>query len=329
VPHVARRLAALAALLAASACASSARPDAAGANPAGPYLVVLGTAQDGGLPQIGAEHERARAAFEDPARRRFAASLLVADPRSGARWLIDATPDVREQLELARRHPSTRPLPDPAGPRPPLLDGVLLTHAHIGHYAGLVHFGREAYGARELPLHVSASMARFLEANGPWGLLVAERNVRLEVFEAGAPIRLAPDLGATPVPVPHRHEYTDTHGFELRGPRRAVLYVPDIDKWERWDERIEDRIARVDVALLDGTFFAEGEIPGRAMAEIPHPFIAESLERFAALPASERAKIVFIHLNHTNPAHDAGGAADRAIRAAGMRVARQGEVIEL
>ena len=129
--------------------------------------------------------------------------------------------------------------------------------------------------------------------------------------------------------MPHRAEYTDTFGFLIEGPRRALLYIPDIDKWERWDRSIEEILRRVDVALLDGTFDADGEIPGRSMADIPHPFLEESLARFAALPESERAKIVFTHLNHSNPAADPESESAARVQAAGMRIAREGDVFPL
>jgi pyrroloquinoline quinone biosynthesis protein B len=291
-----------------------------------PYILVLGTAQDGGLPQIGGQGAEDLAARRDPARRRLVASLLVADPASGKRWLIDATPDLREQVERAEGHPGALA---GSGPRPPLFDGIFLTHAHMGHYLGLAQLGREAYGARGVPLWGSAQMIDFLGRNAPWDQLVKLGNVKLEGFAAGRSVTLAPQLTITPLAVPHRAEYTDTHGFIVRGPRRALLYLPDIDKWERWETAIENVLRQVDVALLDGTFFADGEIPGRSMAEIPHPFIAESLARFAPLPESERRKIVFIHLNHTNPAADPASAERRRIEAAGMRVAVEGERIEL
>ena len=136
---------------------------------------------------------------------------------------------------------------------------------------------------------------------------------------------LTPTLSVTPIAVPHRAEYTDTYAFLVRGPDRALLYLPDIDKWERWNQSIEDWIAKVDVALLDGTFYGDGEVPGRSMAEIPHPFISESLARFAALPDRERAKIHFTHLNHTNPAALAGSRERRRIESAGMHVAEEME----
>lgn len=322
--RLSRRLARLAALGGLAFATGCTPPGSVpGVPPLAPYVVVLGTAQDGGLPQIGARDAADEAARRDPRRRRLVASLLVCDPATGGRWLIDATPDLREQVERASDEPATRQLP---GPRPPLFDGIFLTHAHMGHYTGLVHLGREAYAANRMPLHVSPSMAAFLERNAPWELLVRLGHVALVPFVAGQPIALAPGLTITPIPVPHRAEYTDTHAFLVRGPRRAVLYLPDVDKWERLAPSIESLVAQVDLALLDGTFFAAGEVPGRALAEVPHPFIVESLARFGALPERERRKIVFLHLNHTNPAADPRSAERRQVVAVGMRVAEEGEI---
>ncbi len=297
-----------------------------GGVPDGPYVVVLGTAQDGGFPQIASDHDRARAARRDPSRRRLVAALLIVDPRRQQRWLIDATPDIREQVERARTHSTERKL---EGTRPPLFEGVFLTHAHMGHYTGLMQLGREAYGARGQVVYCSERMQAFLEGNAPWDLLVRLGNVEISSFRADEPVTLAPGLTITPVAVPHRGEYTDTFGFLVRGPSRSLLYIPDIDKWERWDRPVEGLIREVDVALLDGTFFRNGEIPGRDMSEISHPFIEESLQRFAALPPEERAKVAFIHLNHTNPAVEPDGEAQRHIGAAGMSVAAEGQVFGL
>ena len=304
--------------------------------PRGPYVLVLGTAQDGGLPHVGCAGAECAAARRDPSRARLVSSLLLCDPRDGRRWLFDCTPDVGAQLARAAGHPPTRPA---GGPRPPLFEGLFLTHAHMGHYSGLLQLGREAYAVREVPTWVTPRFAGFLRTNGPWSLLVEERRLvleelALEGFAPGAPVALAPDLAVVAFRVPHRDEFSDTVGFELHGPRRTLAYLPDIDKWEAWDAvagagRLEALLARCDVALLDGSFFADGEIPGRSMAEIPHPFVVESLERLARLPAGERAKVRFTHLNHTNPAADPASAARRRIEAAGMRVLAEGELIEL
>jgi len=305
-------------LAAATAVAGQAAPPS---GDAAPYVLVLGTAQDAGLPQIGCHAACCTAARRDPARRRLVTSLLLADPRAGRRWLFDATPDLRDQVEVARGHPATRV---EEGPRPPLFDGVFLTHAHLGHYTGLLQLGPEAYAAHDLPVYGTASMNALLAGQAPWRLLVERDMLRLHDLVPDQAVALAPGLTVTPLLVPHRREFTDTCAFVLRGPSRALLYLPDIDKWERWSTPVEDVLRTVDVALLDGSFFADGEIPGRSMADIPHPFIVESLERLAALPAAVRDRVYFTHLNHTNPAADPDGEAAARVRAAGMHVLAEG-----
>jgi pyrroloquinoline quinone biosynthesis protein B len=304
--------------------ACAARPAAPEERTDAPYVVVLGTAQDGGLPQIGCAAACCAAARADPERRRLVTSLLLVDPRSGKRWLFDATPDLPAQVERARPH--AHPDGKAGEGRPALFDGVFLTHAHMGHYAGLLALGREAYGSAPQTVHASAAMGAFLRTNAPWSLLVDARHVELAELVPGEPVVLAPDLTVTPLAVPHRQELSDTLAFVLRGPRRALLYLPDVDAWERMDPSIEARLAEVDVALVDATFFDGGELPGRDLSAIPHPFVVHSLARFAPLDEHERAKLRFTHLNHSNPAADPASAAAARVRDAGMAVARDGEV---
>ncbi len=306
-----------------------------------PYVLVLGTAQDGGLPQIACTCRYCRTARQDSRLARSIASLLVVDPRpdnsqrddssasekrQAKHWLIDATPDIRVQHAMAQLHGAVQ---SPTAGRPPLFTGIFLTHAHTGHYLGLAQFGRPAYSAHGQPVFASTSMCDFLRRNGPWSLLVQSRNLVLHPLEPGKPIELGTGLAITPLSVPHRAEFTDTFGYVIQGPTKRLLYIPDIDKWERWDTSIEEQIREVDYALLDGTFFADGEVPGRKMSEIPHPFVVESLRRFASLPATERNKIWFTHLNHTNPLNDEQSPASRRVRQAGMHVAKDGLRFEL
>jgi pyrroloquinoline quinone biosynthesis protein B len=251
--------------------------------------LVLGIAQDGGVPHIGCTQELCEAARRDPSKRKRVASLGLLD--GDRRFLIDATPDLASQLESLNRG---RTLADRVRP----VDGILLTHAHIGHYTGLMFLGREALGARGVPVHATPRMVRFLRANGPWSQLAALGNIVLHEIEPGREWPLSPNLRVTALRVPHRDEWSDTVGFRVRGPSRSLLYIPDIDKWERWDRRIDQEAAAVDVALLDGTFAAADEIPGRSLAEIPHPLVGETVKRLHPLPEGKR--VLFIHLNHTN-----------------------------
>lgn len=312
-----------------------------------PYAVVLGIAQDAGYPQAGCRRVCCVAAWEQPVLRRHVACLALVDPQSGERWLIDATPDLPAQLrELDRvamplsaasvRAPSESTtaasiaqLPTPSPVIGPALSGILLTHAHIGHYTGLMHLGREVMGARAVPVMALPRMRAFLEGNGPWDQLVRLENIALVTLQANVPIALNARLSATPLRVPHRDEYSETCGFVVTGPRHAVAWIPDIDKWERWETSLPDLLRRVDVAYVDGTFYANGELPGRNMSEIPHPFIEETLAILSRVPDAELAKVRFVHLNHTNPALQPGSDAQRRIEAAGARVAVEGERVGL
>lgn len=288
---------------------------------AAPFIVVLGIAQDAGFPQAGCARECCAQAWREASLQRRVTALGLVDPQTAKRWLIEATPDFPEQLRALNEiapaaHPSA-------------LSGIFLTHAHIGHYAGLMHLGREAMGAKATPVYAMPRLSAFLRKNGPWDQLVRLQNIALLPLQRDSTITLNARLRITPIIVPHRDEYSETVGFRIAGPRRTLLFIPDIDKWEKWERRIEDEIARADVAYLDGTFYAEGEIPGRNLAEIPHPFIVESLARWQTLPEQEKAKIRFIHFNHTNPALDSQSAAAQNILRAGFRLAREGERFEL
>ena len=302
--------------------ASVSSASAAGAAVPAPYLVVLGIAQDGGAPQAGYPAEPG---WHDPAKRRLATSLALVDPATGDRWLFDATPNFPEQLQRLDEiapHPGSRPG----------LSGIFLTHAHIGHYAGLMYLGKEVIGAKDLPVYAMPRMRQFLTDNGPWQQLVRINNIVLKPLSSGEAVLLTEGLKVTPILVPHRQEYSEVVGFRIEGPKASVLFIPDIDSWAQWDAqgtRIEDEIAKVDVAYLDGTFFANGEIPGRDMSGFPHPFISASLARFAALPAKEREKIRYIHLNHTNAALWPESAERGLVNDAGSRVAEEGERVEL
>jgi len=292
--------------------------DQSSAQTSEPYVIVLGIAQDAGAPQAGCQKICCRDRWNDPKQQERVACLAIVDPVSNERWLIDATPDFKTQLRtLDEIAPTAKP------------SGIFLTHGHIGHYTGLMQLGREAIGAREVPVFVMPRMQEFLSRNGPWDQLVQLKNIALQPMRSDSTIVLNPRLQITPFLVPHRDEYTETAGFRITGPNKSVLFIPDIDKWEKWDRRIEDVIACVDVAYVDGTFYADGEIPGRNMKEIPHPFIVETMQRLATLPKTQKNKVRFIHLNHTNPALRRTGEARSAIQKAGFHVAAEKERVKL
>jgi pyrroloquinoline quinone biosynthesis protein B len=282
--------------------------------------IVLGIAQDGGVPHIGCTQALCVEARRDPARRERVAALGLIDA-AGARFLIDATPDIASQIESlnAGRGAVERRRP---------VDGILLTHAHIGHYAGLMFLGREALGADRVPVYATARMARFLRDNSPWRELVTRGNIALTEITPGEEFAFG-QFRVVAVSVPHRDELSDTVGYRVRGRQGAVLYVPDVDKWERWNRRLADEVAAVDIALLDGTFYSPDELPDRDVTKIKHPLITATMDLLEPLVKAGKVRVWFTHLNHSNPAFEKNGAARRAIEARGFRVVEEGEEVGL
>jgi len=279
------------------------------------FIEVLGIAQDAGYPQTNCYRPHCMRAWEREDLRRLASSIAVVDRRAKAKYLFDATPDMREQLY--RLH---RAAPDGEYS----LAGVFLTHAHMGHYTGLMHFGREAAGTSNVPVYAMPRMRAFLANNGPWNQLVDLGNIRLTELGDGKAIRLGESLSVTPFLVPHRDEYSETVGYRIDGPNHSAVFIPDIDKWELWDTDIREIIRDVDYALVDATFFRDGELGGRDMSLIRHPFVAESMALFDTLTPGEKSRVIFIHMNHTNPLLIDGSPEQAEVEKRGFRFAREG-----
>ena len=288
--------------------------------PQPPFIEVLGIAQDAGYPQANCYEPHCNRAWEDRNLRRTTSSIAIVDEFSKTKYLIDATPDIREQLYRLHLVASDKDY---------VLNGVFLTHAHIGHYTGLMHFGHEASGSNNIPVYAMPRMKAFLESNGPWDQLVRFGNIRLMELADGDSVRISNRLLVTPFLVPHRDEYSETVGYRIDGPTRSAVFIPDIDKWDRWATDIREIIRSVDYALLDAAFFADGELPNRDMSKIPHPFVEESMAFFDDLSGDEKSRVIFIHMNHTNPLLIDGSTAQAEVEKRGFRVAREGMRLEL
>ena len=279
-------------------------------------LAVLGAAQDAGKPQISVHSD---AAWNDPSSVRLPSSLGLIDRTAQKRYLFDASPEMKTQLYNLDQIDDGRGF---------ALDGVFLTHGHMGHYFGLAQLGREAMGAKSIPVYAMPRMSKFLRNNGPWDQLVALDNIDIRSLENGEPIQLSEALTVTPFEVPHRSEYTETVGYRVEGPDASAIYLPDIDSWRAWEAdgaSLERLVSENERLYLDATFFSGDELPGRDMSLIPHPTISTTMEKLAHLPATERAKIHFIHMNHSNPALGKTSTALKAVRDNGFGVAEEGE----
>jgi pyrroloquinoline quinone biosynthesis protein B len=285
------------------------------------YIVVLGTIQDGGSPHPGCKKKCCERLFRHGTSDRKVVSLGLVDRPNHKTFLLECTPDFTQQAKRLKSHlPSNeREVPD----------GILLTHAHIGHYSGLMYLGKEALNANAVQVYAMPKMKTFLEGNGPWSQLVTKNNIALMTLQGNQPSALSSNLTVKPILVPHRDEFSETVGFIVDGPHKKALFIPDIDKWEKWNVQVIEMVRQVDYAFIDGTFYDGAEINHRNISEIPHPFIIETMALFQNLPLFEKNKIHFIHLNHTNPALDIQSKAYRNILQQGFKVAKMGQVVAL
>lgn len=235
---------------------------------------------------------------------------VAAGAAGGTAVVIDASPDLREQID--------RYLP-PLGLRS--LRAIFITHGHVGHYWGLPLLGREGPDLKGVAVRATPDVLAMLSAIPAVSLMASSGNIQMQPISPGDPARID-NLEISAFYVPHRQELTRTVAFRIRGPEKSLVYIPDID---RWTPEVVGLIRCADVALLDGTFFSAGELGGaRSMSEIPHPPIAQSLE---VLGGTAQA-IYFTHLNHTNPA-GLEGPERAAIRRASMDVAADGMRIRI
>ena len=276
-------------------------------------LKILGVVQDGGLPHLGSN----KLCCENIEQKRYVTSIMLVNNENNESYLFDASPDINEQLNFM----GDRIKKD--------LKGVFLTHAHIGHYTGLMYFGREALNSKLINVYAMPRMKKFLEQNGPWSQLVSLENISINEINSNSKISVDPNVTIQPIEVPHRAEFSETVGYKIYGPNKTVLFIPDIDKWYLWEKSIIDEIKQVDYALIDATFYDSEEVNYRDLSEIPHPFVVESMELFDSISNEEKKKIFFIHLNHTNPLLDKDSDQYKFVKDKGYNVAEEGMKLKL
>jgi len=272
-------------------------------------VLLLGAAQDAGLPQSGCACDNCVTAREDPQKVELPSSIAIIDHREKRFWIVDATPAFPAQLEKVKENAEGYEF-----------SGLFITHAHIGHYTGLMFLGKEVMNLHELKVYVSASTGKFLSGNAPWSQLVALRNIVLHTIEEGQPLQISPEISVTGHFVPHRDEIGDTFSFVIQGMHRSLFYCPDIDRWELWKHDLRTFLADIDTALIDGTFYSSSELPKERISTVPHPTVTSSCELLAGFGG----KVSFIHMNHTNPLYRDGK--ERAeLLASGFGIGKSGQ----
>lgn len=288
-------------------------------NQAKQYITILGTAQDGGFPHIGCQKQCCDDFYKGILPKQQVVSLGLVDKESQQKFLFEATPDISTQLaDLEKNHLKTNTI----------IDGVFMTHAHMGHYAGLLYFGKEALGKKDIPVYAMPKMKEFLSNNGPWSQLVTTQNIVFLDLQKDSIVPLSNALKVTPFLVPHRDEFSETVGYKIEGNTNSALFIPDINKWSLWEKNIVEEVKKVDYAFIDATFFKEGEI-NRPMSEVPHPFIEETVALFENESLATKNKVIFIHFNHTNPALQSNSKERNDLELLGFRFATEGQRFKL
>lgn len=284
-------------------------------------IVILGTIQDAGSPQIGCNKNCCASLFDTPDNNRQVISLGLIDKANNKTYLFEATPDIGKQIKTLSYYKT--------GEEKEFVDAIFLTHAHIGHYAGLMFLGKEAANTNNIPVYTMPRMKEYLTNNGPWSQLVTRKNILLKGMEDSKTIHLSKELKVTPFLVPHRDEYSETVGYKISGPNKTALFIPDIDKWNKWEKDIIEEIKKIDYAFLDATFYSGKEINNRDITQIPHPFIIESLNKFKDLDETEKNKVIFIHFNHTNPVINPNSEEAKLVKSKGFKIGEIYDTFEL
>jgi pyrroloquinoline quinone biosynthesis protein B len=282
------------------------------------YIYILGNTQDAGLPHIGCQHpfcEDSFNVYED----HYTTSIAVVNSDLKKYILFEATPDITFQLNNLKQNIFDEFL---------LPESIYITHAHIGHYSGLMYFGREALGANDLMVRVLPRMSNFLQNNGPWSQLVDINNIKIKEINFGLSTKELDNIYITPFQVPHRDEYSETAGYIIKGKNKKALFIPDIDKWEKWDRDLSQLAKEFDFLLIDATFYDSKEI-NRDISEIPHPLVTETMNLLIRLNKENRNKVYFIHMNHTNMMLDPNSELSKLITSKGFNIARLGQKLYL
>ena len=277
------------------------------------FLHVLGTLQDGGSPHLGCKKNCCLNLSEMDKEIRKVTSLEIFNQIKKESILFEATPDIIHQWNSMYSNPK----------------GIFLTHAHMGHYSGLLHLGKEALASKCISVYVMPRMYNFLKNNGPWSQLIDQKNILLKKLHENESIQVLNKVKIIPLLVPHRDEFSETVGYKIVGPKKKVLFIPDIDKWSLWSKNLISVLREVDIAFLDATFFSAEEVDYRPIAEIPHPLVHETMKYLENETKVIKNKIYFIHMNHTNPLLDPNSDSTKWVIKHGFNIARIGQQFEL
>lgn len=266
-------------------------------------IEILGCVQDGGVPHLGCKCDVCQEAYDNPEKKRYSASILLKENNDDdtVRYLIDATPDIREQIKGE------------------YIDGIFVPNEGIGHILGLIYFGHEGPDASDLNVYTSESVEEFIMKNDPFRYLVDRGNIEIHNFNAEDSIDIQGG-SIENVSFYHTHFNHDTSGYMIKGDKKKAFYLSDAHEIT---EELEEKILEADIAIIDGTFWNEKEID--RFEQVPHPTIQHLIEKFE----KEDTEIYFTHLNHTNPVLKEDSEEREKLEEKGFNIAEKGTVFQL
>lgn len=251
--------------------------------------------------------------------------------------LIDASPDLKLQMEENRLNPHEAKSGD-RYERNTRIDTVLLTHGHGDHCVGLFEFstGRcfniPTYGPPDLIQYLFGTEGEPQFFRG-LGRLAADY-VQPLALEEGRRIRLLGGIEAEGFGIPHTsfsggaYFPSQTYGYEVSASGKRFVYAPDLSDLT---EEVLRRVEGADLFMLDGTFWWDNELERvsglkKTSRELGHVSIEESLE---VLETIDVKRVVYTHINHTNPILEPKSPLLDRLAEIGFEIARDGQIIAL
>jgi pyrroloquinoline quinone biosynthesis protein B len=280
---------------------------------------VLGSAAGGGFPQWNCHCGTCEAARAGRRARPRTQSSLAIRGDEGPWFLVNASPDARQQLEMLAPQPVD-------GVRAPPIAGVLLTDAEIDHTAGLLLLRESTapvrvFGAAAVERALRETLLRMLERFC---------GVEWETLEPG---------GATPLdgssvevePFAIGDDGASGFVFRDRAGGGVVSYAPAV---ARLDDDVLSRFAASDLVLVDGTFWRDDElarlgISTRSAHDMGHVPLSGPSGTLAALATLARPRKALVHINNTNPILLEDSPEREEVVRAGIEVAYDGLEVEL
>ncbi len=262
---------------------------------------ILGTIQDAGIPHINCQCNNCTSAI---IKSKLVASIAIISGKET--FIIDCTPDFPYQVINLGKNTSE-------------INGIFITHLHIGHYLGLVYLGREAASTNKMKILATAENLQFIESNKPFSHLIDREEIKCQEIKFDNPLQLNSQLSITPFEVPHRNEDGNTSGYHIEG-SKSLIYIPDMDDYS---DEVLKKIESADIALIDGSFYTKSEI--MRQRNVPHPPITLSIDKLKNF----NTRVIFTHFNHSNPVLNSESKEYKEVISKGFEIAQDGMVISL